>query len=485
MKKIAQKHFKKLAIVFVIFLSFAGAVSVKASDIIPTGNMSNLMYYKIGGGADFPLPPVQNTSTINLGVDGDLGAGYTCGAFNPALSLSNTFNNLKNSVDNLAQDLLNNATGSLAEIPMYFLAQANPTAYNLINNALLSAHNQLDISSKSCQTVKEEISKGQNPYQDWATISVGNQWKQHLSLTASGSEDINDAKKDVDAHSGDTGVQWVQGTKGNDGSFYAGGLSQPPIHAVADTVRAGYNAMLGRSDLNSNDPAPQGGELSKQFPQPSDAVAWITNVVGDQTVTTCNAGEDPSCKSNQGGISGRGLLPWITCTDTSTAYCSTTIHNNLVNLISGQTPITKDNLETVSASGLVISPQVISSIRSMDPTQQGIVVNKLAQEVATQRVIDRALMSRSILQTGSQVPVIASNQPAQKIINQAIQHLDKDIQSLSFESQVRKQMMSDTLSQVLNYTNTQQESAMSIPKVAPAQPFIQNGAISNQGGKSR
>lgn len=448
------------------------------ADVIPTGNYDNKLYYKIGGGSDFALPPVNSSQTINLGADADLSPGYTCGAFNPAISIANSLNDLKDSTDNIEQSILSNATGSLAEMPMYFLAQANPTAYNLINNQLLNAHKQLDISSRSCQEVKNQISQGKNPYHDWATISMGDQWKQHLSLTASGQEDINAAKKDVDQNAGNNGVPWVQGTSdGNsDNSYHAGGLNQPPVHVIADTVKAGYNAMLMR-DLNNNSPAPTGGELATDFPTPQDATSWVTNVVGDQTITTCN---DPSCKNQQGGVSGRGLLPWITsCSDQNKNYCADTIRTNLANLVTGQTPITKANLEAVSTDGLVISPQVITALRNMDATQQGIMTSKLAQEVATQQVVNRALIARTLLQTGSQVPVIASNQPAQAIVQRAIQHLDNDIKSLSFESTVRKQMMSNTVSNILTYQAQQQQSAVSISKVIPTQPIMENSAVSS------
>lgn len=468
---------KKIA--FTIFLCVT--LPVLASDIIPTGSSNNSLYYKIGGGADFALPPVQNTQTINLNANADLGSGYTCTSFNPVLSITNSLNDIQNSIDNVTQSVISNATGSIAEMPMYFLAQANPTAYNLINNQLLDAHQQIGVSTKTCQDIKNQIAQGKNPYQDWGTISVGNLWKKHLSLTASGAEDINDAKKDVDAHSGEMGVPWVQGNKNSsDGAYYAGGLSQPPVHVIADTTKAGYNALLMR-DLNDSSPAPQGGGLANLFPQPSDAVAWITNVVGDQTITTCN---NQSCKSNQGGISGRGLLPWITtCSDQNKKYCADTIRTNLVNLVTNQTAMTKDNLEAVSASGLVVSPQVITAIRNMDSTQQGIVINKLSQEVATQQVVNRALIARNILQTGSQVPVIATNQPAQNVIHQALAHLDKDIQSLAFESQVRKQMMSDTISNILDYQSGQQNNALGVSKVIPSQPLMQNGAIPAEGAK--
>jgi integrating conjugative element protein (TIGR03755 family) len=461
--------------IFLVVVVFCFSSCVFALDIIPTGKDNNLLYYKMGGGSDFDLPAVNDTRTIDLGADADLSAGMTCGDFNPLVSLTNTFNDLQNNIDNITQGLLANATGSLAEMPMYFLAQANPSAYNMINNALIKAHELISISTKSCQEVKNQIAQGKNPYQDWATISVGNSWKKHLSLTFSGSEDINDAKKDIDANAGNDGVPWINGNK-SDSGFLAGGLNQPPIHVVSDTVKAGYNAILMR-DTNDSSPASVDGELAKQFPSPKDAQDWITNVVGDQVITTCN---DKSCQKNQGGISGRGLLPWITnCNEDNKSYCADNIKKNINQLVSGQLVENKSNIELVSANGLVISPQVISAIKNMDATQQNIMTAKLSQEVATQKVVDRALIARNILQTGAQVPVIASNTPAQKMISHSIEILDKDIQSIAFESQIRKQMMSNTINNILNAQNLDQQKAVNVPAVIKNTDLIQNSALPN------
>ncbi len=115
------------------------------------------------------------------------------GMYNPAISISNTLNDLENSVNNLTESLIANATGSLAEMPMYFLALANPTLYNLLNNSLISAHTLIDASVKSCECTRDQIAQGKNPYEDWATLSISDSWKSHLSLTASGDEDINKA----------------------------------------------------------------------------------------------------------------------------------------------------------------------------------------------------------------------------------------------------------------------------------------------------
>jgi len=458
------------------------AIQTFASNIMPVGSDNNAFYYRIGGASDYALPPISETDRINLDTNTNLGLGFNCSTFNPAISIINSLNNLKDSLDNLTKDIITNVTGSIIMLPGYELAKRNPSLYALLNNYLLSAHRQLEISTKSCQIVKEQISRGENPYQDWGTIAVNEQWKKKLSLAASGDADINQAKKEIDKTSGDEGVAWANGDKANDGSFHAGGKNQPPVHVIADTMKAGYNAMLNR-DLQSDAEAPTTGtsaELARVFPTPTSAMNWFTNVVGDQTITTCN---DDVCKKKQGSVVGHGLVTNVTACRQDKDNCMTTIRDHLGKLVTGHEAITKDNLEKVSADGILISPEVISSIHNMDTTQQSIIINKIAQEVAIQRVIDKAFMAKNILATGAQVPVIVANHPAQVIIARAMTKLDNDIRSLLFENQIRKQMMSDTLSQVLHFSNQQQLNTLRVAPVSSNQPLMENGALV-KGGKN-
>jgi integrating conjugative element protein (TIGR03755 family) len=240
--------------------------------------------------------------------------------------------------------------------------------------------------------------------------------------------------------------------------------------------------MLNR-DLQSDLDAPndeQNGQLKQFFPNPKSASQWIANVVGDQVITTCN---DDSCKKQQSSLVGHGLLPWVTSCQDNKNDCADTIRDNLANLVTSNQEMTKDSLSRVSAEGIAVSPDVISSIRTMDVTQQKIIVNKLAQEVAIQRVMDKAFIAKSILSTGAQVPLIAANQPAQVIIKHAIENLDTDIRSLAFENQIRKQTISNTISETLKFQNQQQQDAMRIAPASSSTPLMENGAISERSSK--
>lgn len=461
---------------------FLLGANVFASNTIPMGHDNNALYYKIGGGSDFRLPPVSGNDTILLKTNTNLGLP-SCNQINPALSIMNSMNDLKSVTDNISKDFITHATGSLIELPMYLLASRNPALYNIINNALLSAHEKLDVSTKSCEMVKSQIASGQNPYQDWATIAVNDQWKQKLSVGSANKTDINAVKKEIDASSGNDGVPWVNGDKDKHGIIHAGGAgNQPAVHVIADTMKAGYNAMLNRDIQAENnvDKNGSGAELASYFPNPRAASNWMTSVVGDHDITTCN---DSSCLSKQGSTVGRGLLPWVTNCSSDNKDCVGTIRDDLGKLVTGNEAITRSNLDKVSAEGIAMSPDAIANIRLMDTTQQGIIVNKLAQEIAVQRVIDKALMARNILSTGAQIPVIAANHPAQVIIEQSIKHLDEDIHSLAFEKEIRKEMMSGTLSEVMNFGSEQQRHAMNSSPILSSPSVIEDSAISKKSEK--
>ena len=471
-------------IVLAYFLIFTTVT--QAMNIIPIGNDNNTLYYKIGGGSNFHLPPVSDTTSIKLDANANLSIGPSCSSFNPALTIKNSINDLKDSADNLEQSIVASATASIVQMPMYLFAQANPSAYQLFNNGLLAAHKQLDISVKSCETIRDQISRGKNPYQDWGTISAGDSWKKKLSLMPSGDADINHAKKDIDQHAGDEGVQWVTGKKDSaDGAIHAGGKEQPPVNVIADTSKAGYNALLNRSDLADERPAERDGPgsvLAHFFPTPKSAQDWITNVLGDQTITTCN---DADCRRSQGSYIGHGLLAHITSCSEDKDDCVDTIRNNFVDLVSGKQESNRKNLDNISAEGTAISPEVINSLQGLDTTQQSILINKIAQEVAMERIINKALVARSILMTGAQVPIISANHPAQVIIDYAVKKLDNDIQSLISESKTRKELMTDTVSQILTYSKQQESESANISPASVPTAIMDNGAIPSEGGDKR
>lgn len=449
------------------------------ADLVPTGN--NAFYYKMGGGQATPVPAYNGASSVPLDVNSNIGLGYNCGLFNPKLSITDSLNAVENSFQNIEQSVVQNATSAIAEFPMYAVARADPDLYNLLNNALLGARKDLSLSTKSCQVMQSEIAQGKNPYTDWATLSMGNDWQQHMSLTSTSSasaaaktgednnnnDDINLVSQQIAQDNGNNGVPWIHGENNGNAGGDAGGQGQPAILVINDTSIAGYNVILqaGRNydDTSAPSQTPANAHLVTTWANPQLAANWITTILGDEKITTYASGDKQSTP-------GVGLLP-------QSQQLTTQVLQNLQGLVSGQTPLTVANLQTVSAPGVMINTAVIKAIQQKDPVTQAILINKLSEEVATAELIDQALLAKQILQEGSQVPAIYSNKAAQEAIKNALERLDQAINNLLFNVHVRKELVSDTATQLLEDTQNEQASSAAVPTPTPSAPVMSGGAV--------
>lgn len=426
---------------------------VATAQIIPSGNSD--FYYKLGGGEAIPVPVFMSETSIPLNVEANIGLNYNCGSFNPLAAITDSLNNIKNSFQNMEQQTISNATSAITEFPMYEIARANGPLYNLLNNGLFGARKDLEVSTKSCQVMKSEIAAGQNPYKDWATVSMGNDWTYHMNMASgdglqggldSANDDINQVKTAVQKDNGDKGVPWVRGVDIGRGGKYAGGKDQPNIRVIYDTSVAGYNVALqsgrGYDDTSAPAKTSKNTHLVDTWTSPDAAAKWLTNVVGDEEITTYSGGD----KSSTPGV---GLLP-------QNVTLTSEIQSKLIKLISSTTDMSLQNLQAVSAPHVMINQAVINSIRIQTPTMRAIVVGKLAQEIATARLIDKAQLALQLLEQGRQVPSIYSNKAAQSDIQKAVDSLHQDVNDFLFNIKVNKQLVSNTVSGLMQVTQAKQ-----------------------------
>lgn len=458
-----QKYSRCISFFLVSFLS-----TPAFADLIPTADAP--WYYTLGGGQSVANPAHRSAHTIPLHVEADVGLGYNCGVFNPRLSITNSLNAIKHSFQELQQSVIENATSAITTLPMYAISRADPALYHLLNNAFLNAREDFNVSMKTCQQMQSEISKGQNPYQDWATLSLGDDWQYHMSLAAndknSVSSDINQVKTVVEQANGDHGVPWVHGQFSGRKGFYAAGKGQPPIFVVKDTAIAGYNVMLQMQRDYDDQRAPIRNEdnahLVDTFGDPVLAANWITNVVGDEKITTYLAGDKQSSP-------GVGLLP-------ENQQLTPPLIAKLESLVHAKPPFPIERLKEVSAPGVLFNTAVIHAIQQKPAVTQAIVIHKLAQEVATAKLLDKALLAREMLQEGSQVPAIYANKAAQATLSHALQRLDKAMDQLLFNAKIRKAFVSETAAALLQTEQTEQSSRAAIhTQITPA--LMQQGAL--------
>src|SRR5699024_5238626 len=110
--------------------------------------------------------------------------------------------------------------------------------------------------------------------------------------------------------------------------------------------------------------------------------------------------------------------------------------------------ITPANLRAVSAGpALAISADVIEALRN-DP-QGALLTHRLAAEMALARTLTQAIWARRALLAGASTPGIADNKKGQKIIQRKIAQLDRGIDALRTELEIRQSLADNTASIIL------------------------------------
>ncbi len=458
---------KKLLVVAALLL----VSNMALADLVPTGNGG--LYYRMGGGQNLPQPSNYDTQSLSLNAQGQVGLGYNCGVFNPKLSIMNSMNGIENSFMNMSSSVVHNAGSAILEFPMYEVAKDDPNLYQFLTNGLYGSRADLQVATRDCQQMQQMVGNGQDPYTHWMTMAVSGDWQDHMhganaDASDSGS-DIEQVNKTVAQDDGKEGVPWVNGSNKN-GTIYAGGSGQAPIQVIYDTVVAGYNVSLqdGRAYNDTSAPPSNGHaeHLTQTWATPVIAAKWVVNVVGDMTVTTYSGGQ-------KGATPGVGLIP-------SAQALATSLTTKLQDLVTGQTQPTLDNLKAVSAPGVAINQAVIARLQQETPVNQSMLVTKLAQESASAQIIDEALLARELLQVGSQIPAIYSNQPAQATIKRANDRLTQAINDVMFNNQVRKQLLSNTISQLMSDSDAKQQYHNGF-QTLPKSVNVVDGAVPNAG----
>jgi len=174
------------------------------------------------------------------------------------------------------------------------------------------------------------------------------------------------------------------------------------------------------------DPQSKGG-IYQTWQAPSDAQAWIIDVIGEREIAN----------GINSGKAGRGLNPI-----TQDYYESN--YEKLVDLINDTKEINDSSLTSLNKGPLNVTRGVIETLR--EDSERGILANRLASEMALAQAIDEALMARRILLAGRKEPNIANNDIAQAKIVSQIAELDMEINQVKLEYDVRKSISGNTLS---------------------------------------
>ena len=371
--------------------------------------------------------------------------GGACGRFDPAQAIQARISNIVRGADRAMSQITDSVVSSAINAPFYLLQQMAPDRFQTLMNGVLQAEESFRFSTRNCQQMQAVIARGGNPYSDWLTVSVGQEWNRQISITG----DITEADEAAQEDGPSRGVAWIGGDN-------AGGDGQQPIRPVRDTARAGYNILLGRDPGNRTVPPANHSPLVQAFAHPDAATQWLAEVIGDQEIRLTGT---PS------GTPGLGLLPKVESK-------RTTVYERLSHLIQPGVVPSAQELAAVSAPGVPVTDDVVLALRRLPADSQALLLDRLAAEVATAHVLNQALLARQVLQAGRGETNISAAGPAQRYLNdRALPALDAEIEGLMLQLRARRELVSDNALRILS---------ANIPAPAPAQPAaISSSTVEN------
>ena len=115
--------------------------------------------------------------------------------------------------------------------------------------------------------------------------------------------------------------------------------------------------------------------------------------------------------------------------------------------------------------------------KQTDPLMQAIYVNKVAEEVAVSKVIDKAKLALELLEVGAQVPAIYANHAAQAGLQSTENRLRQFIDDLRNNPKDNEEFVGKTISTLMNAINTQEAASASIRPSINTPPVINQGAV--------
>lgn len=410
------------------------------------------LMYRLGGGVPISLGPAPNYTPHSIGGSVSWEGDFTCGNFDLSTSVTNQLNGVSGAFQQLMGQVVDSATGVVASLPALAIQRLNPALYDLLQNGVLQASEEFHLAEVRCETMVEAM-RDRLASDGWRGLAEGAWWREEAQSTDG---DLVAADEAARREGQDAGVPWI-------GDVAAGGAGQPPITLHRDVAVAGANLLLDRavSETASFSAAQcDGAALCQSWNSPGEVASWLTGVIGETALRTCAGCEAVASRHGAG-------LPRVIDAD------ARRIVDVLTPMLGSSAPPNPDTLASVSASGgLAVSRRLIEALR--DEPRSSDVLARLAGELALARQLERALMARRVLLAGRKEPNVANNDHALLGLDRALAELDREMDAVLLELDVRSRLAANTPVAILQRARQRTELPMVQP--TPANPLI-NGAI--------
>jgi integrating conjugative element protein (TIGR03755 family) len=415
------------------------APTVHAADTTMPKYSQTFDFYEIGGGTKLHMRGGVLTP-LSLGTK--FGANFSCGKFDVNFAIEQTLNALKQRLVNLSTQV----QASVAALPGYIICRAVPQLCQLMQNYTVRAEGLIGNALKSCQQMDADLMAGRDPLDGWLKLGRG----FNLRLAGSKSGDIYSVMEEAKAYDpAKQGVPWGVGGKPS------GGDGMPSIRPLSDTVRAGYNVMLGRN-LKDGSAASGDDPLINIFPTPEHAAKWTAEVVGEFRpdingggATAPKSGATSGKDDGDGGKGGEdtevtaawlagdsstpglGLAPKIEKEHKLVVEKLTEMVNRYKDT-SQPAPTAEEMSNLGGKSGSIkITPGLLSMIsKSAIPEFQ---IAQLSWNIAVINVTLYALEAKRLMMAGLAVPDFAVITTSNDQIEKAIERMGKELAEIEYQ----------------------------------------------------
>lgn len=383
------------------------------------------LYYRIGGARAISQP--ATTNRIQFGSTSGL-SGFACGNFNPLNDIESMLGGIGDSLPSL-QAL---PTDMLSNLPGQLLCRAQPSLCQLTQHYSVRAEDIWRFSINACEDAQAE-GKGAN--NDWLKLGQAQEW-QRQALAGANADEARRAVADEE----DPCVTWIGGRR-------AGCPGRPPIRPVRDTVTAGWCVVNGEpADCTST-----GGNKTKSYAveiweTPQEASIFAADIVGDVEITD---GGTPDT------YTPTGLQALVKKETEEVAEAL----NEVVRSPGYGTDETREKLDSPAVQ---VNTELINALRHLEGAE--IYTQRIAEEIALARILDKALLVRRLLIKGLSEPNIQLAGAGKEDVTEAIKRLDAEIDRIVFEFKTRRAIVGETSIELLQaYARVRTPSVQPVP----------------------
>lgn len=393
---------------------------VNAADLLRPSEDGNDWYFSMGGGDPYVNYRQTNRTTLDLNVGAEWSAFRGC-TFDPRASIVDTLKDAKQSINGFAEDIVSAAPMLAASWGLSKLQENYPGAYDLVTKGLADAKASFTGAVKSCRDMQSDLANGRDPTNGWVRFSRKASWE---SGAQAGDNPVRVEQK-LDADAAKRGIAWV-------GGKLKGGTGQQPILVVGDTIDAAYAHVTKDQTGTESNNVSGDGRITRVFPTSTAAAKWTTSVIGESTIRTCPDCNRLSTKMGQGLRLKHREEREVIDKDMADALKASKITNDALNKLS------------VPGMGIVATEEVLRGLREAPPSEQGILANRFASELALARVAEKAIIARDLLNVGTQEPNIAANETAIEQLTTARDRLDRELDNILYEQDVKSKVVTQS-----------------------------------------